>query len=168
MMAILAMVPRSVWIGLAAAALLLGAAGYIDHRADARGAARIQVKWDAERVENARIIAALRDKQAAVVEKVVVRYRDRIQIVKEEGDAIVREIPALLPLNSPLLSGTVRMLHDAAATGALPGDPGGAAAAAAPVETAALITGVAENYAACRANAEQLIALQQIVKGASP
>lgn len=108
-------------------------------------------------------VAAIQAKQQEVITKTVTVYRDRIQVVKEKADAIVAEIPEILPLTSTLLSGGVRVIHDAAALGNLPDDPQGAARSAAPVETFALLTTVAENYAACTVNAERLKALQTIV-----
>ncbi len=109
-------------------------------------------------------VTSIKAKQQEVITKVVTVYRDRIQIVKEKGDEIIKELPVLIPLGSPLLSGGVRVIHDAAALGNLPDDPEGAASAASPVETATLLSTVTENYRTCSVNAEQLIALQTIVK----
>lgn len=122
-------------------------------------------KLASERAAYDKALAALREKQQEVVTRTVIEYRDRIKIVKERADAIVAEIPEVLPVgDSPLLSGGVRVIHDAAAVGNLPNDPVGAAATAAPVETAALLTTVAENYRECSVTSERLIALQKLVK----
>jgi hypothetical protein len=95
----------------------------------------------------------------------VIRYRDRIKTVEVQGAEVIKEIPVLVPMDSPLLAGGFRVFHDAAASGHMPDDPAGAARAAAPVEAPTLASVVGENYAQCRAQAEQLLALQAILKG---
>lgn len=109
-------------------------------------------------------INTLKTKQQEVVTKTVIQYRDRVKIIKEKGDDIVKEIEVLVPLNSPLLSGGVRVAHDSAASGDMPNDPVGAAGAAAPVEAATLLSGVAQNYTDCRAEYQKLVSLQTLVK----
>lgn len=120
-------------------------------------------KLAAEKAAYEKQVTELKAKQQQVVTRTVIEYRDRIKIVKEKGDEIVREVQVLVPADSPLLAGGVRVAHDAAASGHLPDDPAGAAAAAESVEAAALLTTVAENYQSCRADAERLIALQGLV-----
>ena len=133
------------------------------HAGYAEASAKYEAQIAAERAKYDDEIASLRAKQQAVITKTVIQYRDRVQVVKEKGDEIIKEIPVLVPLGSPLLAGGVRVAHDAAASGVMPDDPQGAAAAASPVKTAALVATVAENYTACRESSERLIALQQIV-----
>jgi len=107
-------------------------------------------------------VAEIQAKQQEVIIKTVTVYRDRIKIVKEKGDEVIREIPVIVG-DAPVLSGGVRVAHDAAALGHLPDDPEGAARAAAPVETTTLLRTVAENYESCEATRQQLISLQSLV-----
>jgi hypothetical protein len=162
-MSFLALVPRSVWIGLGAALLVAVGIGYVDHKGYSRGKAEVQAEWDTERAHTALVIASLKEKQQQVVTRTVIEYRDRVKVVKEKGDEVIKEIQVLVPLDSPLLAGGVRVAHDAAARGRLPDDPEGTARAASPVETLTVLSTVAENYGTCRAEYEKLVALQTLV-----
>jgi hypothetical protein len=138
--------------------------GERQHKAGyAEATAKYEAQIAAERAKYEDELTTLRAKQQEVITKTVIQYRDRVKVVKEKGDAIIQQVTTLVPLGSPLLAGGVRVAHDAAASGVMPGDPAGVAAAAAPVETSALVATVAENYEGCLATREQLIALQQIV-----
>lgn len=134
-------------------------------RADAKD---VKAQWKLEKAALQSALADERERQALVVTKTVIEYRDRVKVVQTQGQEVVREIEKLIPSNSmdsPLLSGAYRVLHDAAAgVGPIPDDPAGAAAAAEPVEGAALIRTTAENYQTCRENALTLESLQAIVK----
>lgn len=103
-------------------------------------------------------------RQDKVTERVVVQFRDRVQVVREKGEEVIREVEKLVPVDSCPLGGGFRVLHDAAADGALPSTPDGAHGPAAPVEQAAAAEVVAGNYVACHLNAEQLKALQAWVQ----
>jgi hypothetical protein len=154
-------IPASVWAGLAAAIALMAALWWVDGNGYERGAAAVQVKWDAERVETAKIIAAEKARQAQVVERVVVQYVDRVKVIRERGEEVIREVEKLVPVGSCDLPGGFRVLHDAAAGAQpLPADTAAAAAAADAVEATAAARIVAENYAACHENSTRLIALQ--------
>ncbi len=131
-----------------------------------QGAEETALKYDKqiaeERAAYEKQVAALKAKQQEVITKTVVEYRDRIKVEKVKGDEIVKEIPVLVQSDCKL-SGGMRVAHDSAASGHMPDDPIGAAATAAPVEASTLAATVAENYAACRQNAAQLVALQKLV-----
>lgn len=164
--AALKLVPGWVWVALAAAGLLTGSIVYVDHHGYVRGKAEIQGKWDVEHAEMLAAIEKEKARQAEVVTKTVIEYRDRVQVVKEKGDVIEKEVQVLVPVGSCDLPGGFRVLHDAAA-GAIPvpDDPAGAAAAADAVEASAAAATIAENYTSCRADAERLRALQELLKG---
>ena len=164
-LAALGMVPRSVWIGIAAALALMAAIWAIDRNGYHRGVETEHAERMKERAAYADALAKEKERQATVVERVVVEYRDRVKVVKEKGDEVVREVEKLVPADACPLPGGFRVVHDAAASGDLPEDPAGAAAAAAPVEAAAAAETVASNYAICRLEFEKLTALQNIVKG---
>ncbi len=165
MFSFLKLVPTSVWIGLAAALALMVGVWAVDRNGYSRGSETVRAEWAKEREVYMAALEKEKARQAQVVERVVVEYRDRVKIVKERGDEIVREVEKLVSADSCPLPGGFRVLHDAAASGSLPDDPAGVAAIAAPVEAPAAAETVAGNYAACLANAAQLTALQDLVKG---
>lgn len=100
-------------------------------------------------------------------ERVVIRYVDRVRVVREQADTIVKEVPVHVTLQADarcdVPAGFVS-LHDAAARN-LPlhqpaGDPD---APAAGVALSAVATTVAGNYGTCHEIREQLIALQDYI-----
>ncbi|MCC8628549.1 hypothetical protein WH216_05735 [Xanthomonas perforans] len=130
--------------------------------------------WQEQRVSTAQRERkqALDAKAAAIAErdsakastKIVVEYVDRVQIVREAGATITREIPIYVTQKADaacaIPAGFVR-LHDAAATrqpaGPSTGDPD---APAAGITLSAVAGTVADNYTSCHATAAQLSALQ--------
>lgn len=108
--------------------------------------------------------AELKTAQGIVTVKTVTEYVDRVQIVREKGETIVKEVKVYVTPEADAACvvpvGFVRV-HDAAASGepAVPaGDPD------APAEGIALSTvaeTIAENYTIAHENAEQLTALQK-------
>lgn len=116
--------------------------------------------------------AALQAKRQAEAERdsakgsttVVTQYVDRVQIVREAGAAITREIPIYVTQKADaacaIPAGFVR-LHDAAATGNPAGPPAGDPdAPAAGITLSAVAATVADNYTSCHAATAQLSALQ--------
>lgn len=103
-------------------------------------------------------------RQAEATERVRIEYRDRVRVVREKGEEVIREVERLVPAGGCQLPGGFRLLHDAAARGSLPEPAGRADGAAAPVEPAAAAETVAGNYLACNETAEQLKALQAWVQ----
>lgn len=108
-------------------------------------------------------------KQAEEQQKVVTRYLTQyVERAAEERVVyrdIVKEVPVYVSTDLPVLPASLRVLHDAAATGrALPetGDTPGADAA--PVTAQDLARTVVENYASCRADQGRLEALQGMIK----
>lgn len=163
-LALLKMIPSSVWVGLGIAIATMTAIWAIDHNGYRRGAESVQIKWDKERLAYVNALAKEKERQAQVVEKVVIEYRDRVKIVREKSDEVVKAIPYYVR-TSCVFPGAWRVLHDAAASGSLPEDTSGAIAAAEPVEGVAALETVAANYGTCQADQARLAALQQLVKG---
>ena len=101
--------------------------------------------------------------QAEATVKVVTEYVDRVRVVREKGDTIIKEVPVYVPVQADaactINRGFVR-LHDAAAAGELPEPARDADAAAAGIALSAVAGTVAANYQTCHENAEQLRALQ--------
>ena len=128
-----------------------------------KGAAHVQAQWDAAIQQQSLQVAARRQKQAEATVKVVTQYVDRVRVVREKGDTLIKEVPVYVPVEADtactIHRGFVR-LHDAAAAGELPGPAGDTDAAAAGVTLSAVAGTVVDNYQTCHENAEQLRALQ--------
>jgi hypothetical protein len=104
-------------------------------------------------------------KQGAVTERIVTAYRDRVRVVYKQGETITKEIPVYVPASAdPVLGRGWLLLHDAAATGAVPPPAAGVDVAAPAVAASTALRGVAGNYGTCHANAAQLLALQEWVR----
>lgn len=153
------------WVyAIAALAFSFYSYGLYEHHQGAKETtAKYEKQLAAEREAYAKEVAELRAKQQTVITQTVIEYRDRVKVIKEKGDEIVKEVPIYVPLDSPLLASGVRVFHDSAATGDVPDDPGRALAAADPVTTASLMETVATNYTACRTDQERLASLQHLV-----
>jgi hypothetical protein len=160
------------WVyAIAALAFSFYSYGLYEHHQGAKDtAAKYDKQIAAERAAYAEQVAAIKAEQQTVITQTVIEYRDRVKVIKEKGDEIVKEVPVYVPLDSPLLASGVRVFHDAATTGDVPDDPIGAIAAADPVTAASLMETVATNYTACRADQERLASLQHLVSalGAKP
>ena len=133
-----------------------------------KGGAHVQAQWDAAIQQKSVQVGARRQKQAEVTVKVVTQYVDRVRVVREKGDTLIKEVPVYVPVEADtactIHRGFVR-LHDAAAAGELPGPAGDTDAAAAGVALSAVAGTVVDNYQTCHENAEQLRALQAWVSG---
>lgn len=127
------------------------------------GAGHVQAKWDKAVAAQVKTVAAVKQDQAAGTVQVVTQYVDRVQIVRQKGADIIKEVPVYVSPESDaacaISRGFVR-LHDAAAAGHLPDPAGSADAGAAGVALSAVAGTVADNYQRCHENAEQLMALQ--------
>jgi hypothetical protein len=144
-------------LALAALAVALIGFGWV------KGAGYVQARWDAAVRQQSLQTAAVRERQAQTTVQVVTEYVDRVRVVREKGDTIVKEVPVYVPVQADaactINRGFVR-LHDAAAAGELPEPPGDADAPAAGLALSAVAGTVTANYQTCHENAEQLRALQ--------
>jgi hypothetical protein len=145
-------------LAMVIAALALVAFGWV------KGAAHVQTAWDLESARQRAEIAAIQQRQADATVQVVTKYVDRIQVVRQIGDTIIKEVPIYVSPDSDarctLPVGFVR-LHNAAAENRIPGPAGNSDATAAGVAISAVAETVADNYTRCHANAGQLMALQE-------
>ena len=156
-------------IALIIVLVLLAAIGYgavwQEHRIDVAQ----QERDDAQaQLRDARAIAD----SAKVTTQVVTQYVDRVQVVRQVGTTITKEVPVYVTAKAdaacPVPVGFVR-LHDAAAQGRVPEPAAGDPDAPAPgLVLSAVADTVADNYTTCHANTEQLIALQAWVQQHSP
>lgn len=130
-----------------------------------------QIGWDereavamAEAKEADRLSAILSQKRVVITEKVVIKYVNRIKVIEREGAEVIKYVDRLIPAATPDLPGGFRVLHDAAASGRFPDSPSGVdAARSPPVPVTVAAETLAGNYQACRANTQQLTALQEWV-----
>ena len=124
-----------------------------------KGASHVQAQWDAAIQQQALQTAAIRERQSQATVKVVTQYVDRVRIVREKGETIIKEVPVYVPVQADaactINRGFVR-LH----AGDLPEPARDADAAATGIALSAVAGTVAANYQTCHENAEQLTALQ--------
>lgn len=153
------LVPWQVYAGLALI-LLFWLHGNAQYRAGVRESdERHRIADEAARTKQAEQAAKVVTQQAAVTERVVTQYVDRVRTVREKAREIVKEVPVYVPADSCPMPAGFRLLHDAAA--GLPPIPNPAARTdAAPVPAQTVAATVADNYGACRETAEQLRGLQ--------
>ena len=148
------------WLALALAAAALIGFGWI------KGAGHVQAQWDAAVQQQTLQAAAARERQAQATIKVVTQYVDRVRVVREKGDTIIKEVPVYVPAQADAACtvnhGFVR-LHDAAAAGELPTPAGDSDAAASSLALSAVAGTVTANYQTSHETAEQLRALQEWV-----
>jgi hypothetical protein len=147
-------------LALAALGLALVGFGWV------KGAGHVQAQWDTAVQQQALQAAAVREEQAQASVKIVTQFVDRVRVIREKGDTIIREVPIYVPVQADaacaINRGFVR-LHDAAAAGALPEPARDTDAAAADIALSAVAGTVATNYQTCHETAEQLRALQMWV-----
>ena len=148
-------------LALAALGLTLVGFGWV------KGAGHVQAQWDTAVQQQALQATAVREEQAQATVEVITEYVDRIRVVREKGDTIIKEVPVYVPVQADaactINRGFVR-LHDAAAAGELPKPARDTDAAAAGIALSAVAGTVATNYQTCRETAEQLRALQTWVR----
>lgn len=155
-------VPWRAWIALGAfLTLALAFWLYGERKADQREA-KVRAEWAESIARGKRRLDELKAKQSKVTVKVETRYLDRVKVIREKGQTIVRNVPVYVPAGSCELPGGFRVLHDAAAQGELPDPASVADAAAVPAQDAAAT--VADNYATCHESAERLTSLQDWVR----
>ncbi|HHA2639024.1 TPA: hypothetical protein ACOEOP_000960 [Stenotrophomonas maltophilia] len=100
--------------------------------------------------------------------RVVTEYVDRVQLVRERGTTIVKEVPVYVTATADAACavpvGFVH-IHDAAASGDPAAGPAGDPdAPAAGVALSAVAETVAGNYTTCHATAAQVVALQDLAR----
>jgi hypothetical protein len=152
-----------------------GSGVYVAHHWDAGDVAALQTKIaviqrdDARAKADALAAAARRmQREDSVTLHSAVAEVAAQQKLADEKSVIAKEVRRHVPRNSPCMSlGLVRVL-DAASLGADPDalslPAGQSDDSCAPVDAAHLAANIAANYAAARANAEQLSALQAWIK----
>lgn len=134
-----------------------------------KGASHVRAEWAVETLERENALLSALGKHREVEQRVVYQYIDRVRVVREKARIVEKKVPVYVPseadLNCSINRGFV-WLHDNAATGGLlPSTAGGVTEPAPGITLSRVAERVADNYARCRENAEQLRALQEWAKG---
>jgi hypothetical protein len=117
------------------------------------------------RAANAELQTKLTAEISNVKERIITKYVDRVRVIKQKEYVYREQATNNVPDRAELSNGWV-YLHDTAAAGGDADSTRSADATGSGVEANQALAVVAENYAACNANAEQLTALQEYVREA--
>ena len=121
-----------------------------------------EAAWQLKVAKTNAEIAELKAKSEKVSTKVVTKYIDRIQVVKEKGNEIVKYVNKESDTKCELPNSFV-VLHDAAAKNELPDSTRASNAGASEVKLSGATTTIIQNYGTCWEIREQLKSLQERV-----
>lgn len=121
-----------------------------------------EASWQLKVAKTNAEIAELKAKSEKVSTKVVTKYIDRIQVVKQKGNEIVKYINKESDARCELPNSFV-VLHDAAAKNELPDSTRATDARTSDIKLSDATTTVVQNYGTCWEIREQLKALQEWV-----
>lgn len=76
-----------------------------------KGAEHVQARWDAAVQQQTLHAATVRQKQAEATVKVVTQYVDRVRVVREKGDTIIKEVPVYVPVQADAACTRVRQFR---------------------------------------------------------
>lgn len=119
--------------------------------------------WQKKVLKQQAEIAILKQKEAEVTVKVVTKYIDKLTVVKEKSNEIIKYITTESD-NKCELPNSFSVLHDAAAKNELPDPAGASDAKASQLKLSDATTTIITNYGFCNQNAEQLNSLQEWVR----
>ena len=126
-----------------------------------------QEKWEA-RVAEVKLEMAKKDAESAeATTKIVTKYVTVDRIVKEKGDAIVKEIPKFISKDADakcVVPNGFVLLHDSASKNEVPDSTRGVDEGASKVKLSGIAETVTTNYTTYHQVSEQLKALQDWVK----
>lgn len=126
-----------------------------------------QERWEAKVAEAKLELAKKETASAEATVKVVTKYVTKVEVVKEKGDTIVKEIPKLISASADdacVIPNGFVLLHNSAAKNEVPDTSGTANEGASGVKLSGVATTVTENYTTFHQVREQLKALQEWVK----
>lgn len=126
-----------------------------------------QEKWEA-RVAEAKLEMAKKDAESAeATTKVVTKYIDRVTVVKENGNAILKEVPKFVSQDADakcVVPNGFVLLHDSASRNEVPDSTRGVDEGASKVKLSGVATTVTENYTTYHQVSEQLKSLQEWIR----
>ncbi|KVC46283.1 hypothetical protein WI72_32095 [Burkholderia ubonensis] len=123
------------------------------------GGSHVRAQWQAEKAATATKVQKVEAKQAAVTDRVQVRYVDRMKVIRAQAQTLYKQVPFYVPASTPALPGSFRVLYDSAASGVPLPDPARSTDAA-PVPPQDLARTDIDNLTGCRKNAEAVTAWQ--------
>lgn len=112
-------------------------------------------------------VAQVETKSAEKTTEIVTKYVTKVQVVKEKGDVIIKEVPKYITKESDAkctLPNSFVMLHDSASKNEVPDSTRVADETTSGVKLSTATGTVVGNYSICHQNSEQLKALQEWVK----
>jgi hypothetical protein len=128
------------------------------------GGMTTQKDWEAKVAEAKLEMAEKETASAEVTVKVVTKYIEKVKVVKEKGDVIIKEVPKYITKESdakcPIPNAFV-VLHDSASRNEVPDAARLADEGTSGTKLSTVTETVVGNYSICHQNAEQLKALQQ-------
>jgi hypothetical protein len=126
-----------------------------------------QEKWEAKVAELKLEMAKKETASAEVTTKVITKYVTKIEVVKEKGNVIIKEIPKYITKDADakcdVPTGFV-VLHDSASRNEVPDSTRSIDAGTSEVKLSDVATTVTENYTTYHKVAEQLKSLQEWIK----
>lgn len=154
-------------VALVLAILLAGAEWKVYLAGKRAGMAEVQQKWDHQVTAAEQAVRAEEESRQKVIVKTVTKFVEKAAQERVVYRDIEREVPNYVPSDLPMLPGSFRVLHDAAATGSpLPLGGGAGGVDAATVRPDDLAQTVADNYASCRYDQARLNSLQEVLRSA--
>lgn len=126
-----------------------------------------QERWEAK-VSEAKLEMAKKEVASAdATTKVVTKYVTKIEIVKENGNAIIKEIPKYINANADsqcVIPNGFVLLHDSASRNEIPNSTRGIDEGASSVKLSEVTATVTDNYTLYHQVSQQLKSLQEWVK----
>ena len=131
------------------------------------GGIATQEKWEAKVAEVKLEMAKKETASAEVTTKVVTKYINKVQIVKEKGNEIIKQVPVYITKDADtkcdVPTGFV-MLHDSASRNEVPDPTRKVDGTTSNVKISGVAETVVENYTTYHQVAEQLRSLQEWIK----
>lgn len=127
----------------------------------------VQKYWTGEIEKQKAEIARIEKESKQATEKIVVKYKEKIKIVKEKGNVIVQKVPEYITKESDtqcVVPNSFVMLHDSAAKNQVPDSTKGIDETASGTKLSDVARTITINYNNYYQLAEQVKALQDWVK----
>lgn len=126
-----------------------------------------QEKWEAKVAEAKLEMAKKETASAEATTKVVTKYINKVQIVKEKGDEIIKQVPVYITKDDDAKCDVPTdfvVLHDSASRNEVPDPTRKVDGSTSPIKISGVAETVVENYTTYHQVAEQLRSLQEWIK----